>query len=180
MKKCWMVQNVESKIEKKNIYKYFWLFITTKWLHWYYYILTDNHYSKKYITPSIWHFVIRRFVPFDIISIQHFVPFNIISIRHFVPFNICPIRPLLLSTLCLFGVLSHLTFCPFDMLYHLTFCHSALCPIWRFVVRRLVISAFVTSTFCRWTLNVYDKNSHGTEGVSSSLPWSDSSRNRFF
>jgi hypothetical protein len=29
------------------------------------------------------------------------------------------------------------------------------------------------------SLNVYDKNSHVTEEVSLSLPWSDSSQNRF-
>ncbi len=72
-----------------------------------------------------------------------------------VTFNIfyhstfCPNRPFLLSTLCLLGVLSHSTLCPFDIFYNLTFCHSAFCPIRHFVLPTFLLSAFLTSTFCR-------------------------------
>jgi hypothetical protein len=98
------------------------------------------------------HFDIRRFVPFDIFAfdiLSHSMLFLFDILSHS---TLCPIRPLLLSTLCLFGVLSHSTFCPFDILSHSTFCHSAFCLIRRFVVWRFVHSAFVTSTFCRWTV----------------------------
>jgi hypothetical protein len=103
------------------------------------------YYSSTYC--PIRHFDIRRFVPFDILSHSMLFLFDILSHS-----TLCPIRPLLLSTLCLFGVLSHSTFCLFDILSHSTFWHSAFCPIRCFVVRRFVHSAFVTSTFYRWTV----------------------------
>ncbi len=72
----------------------------------------------------------------------------------FITFNIfyhstfCTNRHFLLF---LFGVLSPSTFCPFDVFYHSTFCHSVYCPIQRFVLRRFLLLAFYTSTFCWWT-----------------------------
>ncbi len=136
MKKRRMVQNVESKIGKKNICKYFWFFITTKWLHWYYYILTDNHYSKKYITPSIRHFVIQCFVPFDIICIQHFVPFDIISILHFVPFDI----------------MSHLAFITFDIMSIRRFVPFDILSVRHFVSFDILLFGILShSTICRST-----------------------------
>ncbi len=145
MKKRRMVQNVESKIGKKNIYKYFWFFITTKWLHWYYYILTDHHCSKKHDVHHtihstfchstfcpIRHYFYWHFVPFDIISIRHFVPFDIMShsafitfdimsLRRFVPFDILSFRHFVSFDILLFVILSHSSFC------RSTFCTFGVC-----------------------------------------------------
>ncbi len=84
------------------------------------------------------HFVIRRFVPFDIISIWHVVPFDIISIRHFVPFDIMSHSAFItfdiMSVRCFvpFNILSVRHFVSFDILSfgivsHSTFCRSAFC-----------------------------------------------------
>jgi hypothetical protein len=88
-------------------------------------------------------------------------------LRHFVPFDILS-----------FDILSHSTFCPFDILYHLIFCHSAFCPIRRSVVRRFVLSAFVTSTFCRWTVSSTPGWSLATTGWVSMTPgWASRQEN---
>ncbi len=97
------------------------------------------------------HFVIRRFVPFDILAfdiLSHSMLFLFDNLSHSM---FCPVRHFLRSIFCSFDVLSHSIFCLLDILSHSTFWHSAFCPIRRFVVRRFVHSAFVTSTFCRWT-----------------------------
>jgi hypothetical protein len=102
------------------------------------------YYSSTFC--PIWHFDIWRFVPFNILALDilsHSMLFLFDNLSHS---TFCPVRHFLRSILCLFGVLSHSTFYLFDILSHSTFWHSAFCPI-----RRFVLSAFVTSTFCRWT-----------------------------
>jgi hypothetical protein len=98
--------------------------------------MTHNLCLTLYI---IRHFVIRRFVPFNIISIRHFVPFAVISIRHFVPFDIMSH-----SAFITFDIMSLRRFVPFDILSvrhfvsfdifsfgnvsHSTFCRSTFFP----------------------------------------------------
>jgi hypothetical protein len=96
-------------------------------------------------------FSIRRFVPFDIFSIDvlshsAIFPFDILSRSAFFPFGVFSIWRFLL-----FDLLSHSTLVPFDVLYHSAFfpfdvvSHSAFCLL-----------TFCRSTFCTFGVCSFD------------------------
>ncbi len=103
---------------------------------------------------------IQPFLPFDIMSHSAFLTFNIISCQHFFPFDFMSYSAffftfVLMSFCCFvpFDVLSFRRCLPFnifpvELLSHLTFLSVDV-----FVRRRfLLLSAFFTSTFFRWTI----------------------------
>ncbi len=80
----------------------------------------------------IWHFSIRHFVSFDVISVRQFVPFDvlshstfftfdILSLRWFVPLDILSVRHFVSFDILAFGIVSNSTFC------RSTFCPFGVC-----------------------------------------------------
>ncbi len=95
----------------------------------------------------------RHFLSFDILSQSAILTFDIISIRRFVPFYVFSIR-------CFFHsmFLTIRPFVPVDVFFNRRFVpfgvlSSTFCPSTFFL-----LSAFFTSTFCRWTTTLLKKH----------------------
>ncbi len=91
-------------------------------------------YSTLFPVDIISHSTFRQYFPLTFFTIRHYIQCGVFYLRSYVLSSFCPIRRFVLST------------------FYLPFFFSVVVfPIPSFVRRRLLPSAFFTSTFCRWT-----------------------------